>query len=151
SAVRRARPSSPPHGAGMLGIALLLLAQLGVLYGFIDLQSRLQWGAGGAGPPGLAFVTQAVRALLLLGATRLWLGVVHDELRSTLLRALVAAAVVALGWGGGALPVLGVIALAALMSRMKWPARISGWRRGVVLALSAAVLAALSIVPVTTV
>ena len=150
-AVRRAHPSTKPQLGRMAWIALLLAAQLGMLYAFLFLQTRLQWGVAAAHPPGLAFVTQALRALLLFIAGSAWLGLIGNELRSVKRRALLAAAVLVLAAGGGALPALGVVALLALFNRMAWIEGVSGWSRGVGCVISALLLVALSFVPVAVV
>ena len=150
-ALRRARPAEPPYGRRMAWIALLLLAQLAVYYGFVYLHTRLGWGIAAANPPGLAFLTQALRAAALFAALGAWWGLVRKDLDSPRRRLITAVAIVAFGWSGGPLPFMAMVALGFLFMRMQWIQELTGWRRALACASAAFLLAMMSIPPFITI
>ena len=150
-ALRRARPADPPYGRRMAWIALLLTAQLAVLYGFVFLHQRTGWGIMAATPPGLAVITQIVRAALMFAALSAWYGLVQDDLGSARRKLIAAAAVAAFGWSGGPLPFLAMVALGFLFMRMQWIQEVTGWRRAVACVGAALMLALMSLRPFMTV
>ena len=150
-ALRRARPAEPPYGRRMAWIALLLAAQLAVFYGFVFLHLRTGWGLAAANPPGLAVITQVLRAAMLFAALGAWYGLVQDDLSSVRRKLIAAAAIVAFGWTGGPLPFLAMIVLGILFMRMQWIQEITGWRRALACAGAALLLALMSLRPFMTV
>lgn len=150
-ALRRAQPAEPPYGRRMAWIALLLVLQAAVFYGFVYLHARTNWGIAAANPPGLAFLTQTLRAVLLLAGLSSWFGLVKDDLSSIHRRLITAAAVVAFGWGSGSLLAMAMIALGFLFMRMQWIHQVTGWRRALTCVGAAILLLVVSIRPFITI
>src|SRR2546428_1544109 len=142
-AIRRATPAASPYGRRMAWIALLLAAQLGVLYALVAFQARWHWGVATAPPIGVASVVQTLRALLLLAAAGAWLGLVRGEFGHRWQLGVAALGVLALGWGAGAAPFLAAIVLGFGFNRMKWIEDVTGWRRALAVVPAAALLAGL--------
>ncbi len=150
-ALRRAKSAEAPYGRRMGWIALLLAAQLAVLYGFVFVHMRTGWGITAAIPPGLAVVTQVARAALMFVALGAWYGLVRDDLDSARRKLIAVAAVVAFGWTGGPLPFLAMVALGFLIMRMQWIQEVTGWRRALACVGAALVLTLMSLRPFMTV
>jgi len=137
--------SGPATRTRIAGIAALLAAQALVLDGFVLRVLPALWHAGT--PPGLVWLAQAVRAALLVPAFVLWCRVSRDEIRGVRRGGLLIAALVALAFGGGGLPVFALGALIWLTGRSPWSRELSGWRRLATLIVAPLLLLLITIVP----
>ncbi|HYM80433.1 MAG TPA: SpoIIE family protein phosphatase [Candidatus Limnocylindria bacterium] len=133
---RRARPPERVPGRRPIAIAGLLVAQAALLYGVVVLLLPAIWRDGDTGIRGLAWLTQALRAALLLYAFTLWYGIARSDLAAGRRRVLLVLALLAQAFSGGAVPLLGAIALVWLATRTTWTRELGGWRRLTALILS---------------
>jgi phosphoserine phosphatase RsbU/P len=128
SLARRAE-SAEATRARIAAIAALLAAQALVLDGFVLRVLPGLWRAGHGLPPGMVWLTQAARTALLVSAFVLWCRVSHAAIRGPRRGGLLIAALLALAFGGGVLPVLALGALLWISGRSPWTRELSGWRR----------------------
>jgi serine phosphatase RsbU (regulator of sigma subunit) len=143
---RRAPEAQAPFGRRLVAIAALIVAQKLVHYLFEYFIVPAGATAQSHAFHGLVWLTQAIRAALLLLAFRLWFGLVRPELGRAQMIAIVPALIL-MGFGPRGANSLGFVVLLFLASRFRWPRELMGWRRLVAALVSIVLLVLLVVTP----